>query len=236
MREASPWSPRLAAISGPVSERLIAALAEDIIDGRVPAGARLPAHRALAAALGISIGSVTKAYAALERRGLVRGAQGRGMFAAYRGRDAGGVIDLAANVPPPLLGDDALSDALTAVSRRIDTRGLADYGPPGGHVGHRRSVAAWIALTGLRLEADDLLLCNGAQQAIAAALLAASAARPGPRSSPRSSPSRERSATPSSPATRYRPSPPTGKGCTRHHWTAPWPSGPGPRPSGRSCT
>ncbi len=175
MREASPWSPRLAAISGPVSERLIAALAEDIIDGGVPAGARLPAHRALAAALGISIGSVTKAYAALERRGLARGAQGRGMFAAYRGRDAGGVIDLAANVPPPLLGDDALSDALTAVSRRIDTRGLADYGPPGGHPGHRRSVAAWIALTGLRLEADDLLLCNGAQQAIAAALLAASA-------------------------------------------------------------
>ena len=175
MREASPWSPRLAAISGPVSERLIAALAEDIIDGGVPAGARLPAHRALAAALGISIGSVTKAYAALERRGLVRGSQGRGMFAAYRDRDAGGVIDLATNVPPPLLGDDALSDALTAVSRRIDARGLADYGPPGGHPGHRRSVAAWIALTGLRLEADDLLLCNGAQQAIAAALLAASA-------------------------------------------------------------
>jgi hypothetical protein len=43
---------------------------------------------------------------------------------------------------------------MTAVSRRIDARGLADYGPPGGHPGHRRSVAAWIALTGLRLEAD----------------------------------------------------------------------------------
>lgn len=177
MRETSPWSPRLAAAGASVSERLIAALAGDIIDGAVPAGARLPAHRALAGALGISIGTVTKAYAALERRGLVRGSRGRGMFVAYRGRDIIGVIDLATNMPPPLLGDDALSAAMATVSRRIDARGLADYGPPGGHLDHRRSVAAWIAATGLDLEADGLVLCNGAQQAIAAAMLAASSGR-----------------------------------------------------------
>jgi DNA-binding transcriptional regulator YhcF (GntR family) len=111
VRETSPWPPRLAAAGASVSERLIAALAEDIIDGAMPAGARLPAHRVLAAELGISIGTVTKAYAALERRGLVRGTPGRGMFVAYRGRDITNVIDLATNMPPPLLGDDALSAA-----------------------------------------------------------------------------------------------------------------------------
>src|SRR6185312_15843644 len=88
VREASPWSPRLAdpASGSPASKRLIAALAEDIVDGTVPPSARLPAHRALAAALGVSVGSVTKAYATLERRGLVRGSHGRGMFVAYRAR------------------------------------------------------------------------------------------------------------------------------------------------------
>ena len=170
----SPWQPRLAASGGSPSERLIAALAEDIIDGTVPAGARLPAHRALAASLGISIGTVTKAYAAVERRGLVRGSHGRGMFVAYRARDALGGIDLATNAPPPMLGDDALTAAMIAVARRIDARGLADYGPPGGHLDHCQAVVSWIATTGLSLEPGELVLCNGAQQAIAAAMLAAS--------------------------------------------------------------
>lgn len=177
MREPSPWEPRLATAGASVSERLVTALATDIVDGALPSGARLPAHRALAGTLGISTGTVTKAYAALERRGLVRGAQGRGMFVAYRARDTAGVIDLATNMPPPLLGDDALSAAMAAVSRRIDARGLADYGPPGGHPGHRQAVSAWIAATGFDLEPEDLVLCNGAQQAIAAAMLAASPGR-----------------------------------------------------------
>jgi DNA-binding transcriptional MocR family regulator len=179
LREESPWTPRLAAGSAPASERLVAALASDIIDGRLPAGARLPAHRTLASAVGMSTATVTKAYAALGRRGLVRGSAGRGMFVAYRGRAATGVIDMSANIPPPLLGDEALSAAMTAVGRRIDTKGLPDYGPPGGRLDHRRAVSAWLATTGLDLPPEDLLLCNGAQHAIVASLLAASSGTSG---------------------------------------------------------
>jgi DNA-binding transcriptional MocR family regulator len=174
MREESPWTPRLATGTAPASQRLVTALSSDIVDGRLPAGARLPAHRALASALGISTATVTKAYAALGRRGLVRGSAGRGMFVAYRGRAAADVVDMSANVPPPLLGEDALSAAMTAVGRRVDAKGLPDYGPPGGHMDHRRAVSAWLASSGLHLPPEDLLLCNGAQHAIAASLLAAS--------------------------------------------------------------
>lgn len=178
MREESPWRPRLAEGTTPASERLVAALAEDITDGRLPSGTRLPAHRGLAAALGISTGTVTKAYAILARRGLVKGSPGRGMFAAYHGHDAAGVINLAYNAPPPLLGNAAVSAALAAVARRADAEGLADYGPPGGHLAHRRAVAAWITATGLDLPPEELLLCNGAQHAIAASFLAASGGQP----------------------------------------------------------
>ena len=174
MREESPWTARLAAGTGPTSERLVTALSSDIVDGQLPAGARLPAHRVLASELGISTATVTKAYAALARRGLVRGSAGRGMFVAYRGRAAADVIDMSVNVPPPLLGEDALSAAMTAVGRRVDAKGLPDYGPPGGHIDHRRAVSAWLATAGLPLPPEDLLLCNGAQHAIAASLLAAS--------------------------------------------------------------
>jgi DNA-binding transcriptional MocR family regulator len=174
MREESPWSPHLAPGSRYASERLVTALAADITDGTLPAGTRLPAHRAAAASLGISTGTVTKAYAALERRGLVHGSPGRGMFVAYRAHVPSGLIDLSLNAPPPLLGDDAVSAAMTAVSRRIDARGLADYGPPDGHLEHRRVMSGWIATTGFQVAPEELVLCNGAQQAIAASLLAAS--------------------------------------------------------------
>src|SRR5579875_3580992 len=178
VREESPWQPRLAAGTSPASERLAAALAEDITDERLPSGARLPAHRVLASALGIGTGTVTKAYAILGRRGLVKGSPGRGMFVTYRGHDAAGAIDLAWNAPPPLLGNAAVSAALAAVACRADAEGLADYGPPGGRLLHRRAVAAWITATGLDLPPEDLLLCNGAQHAIAASLLAASGGQP----------------------------------------------------------
>ncbi|WP_163277873.1 GntR family transcriptional regulator, partial [Klebsiella aerogenes] len=70
MRLASPWQPRLGAVKGQPYERLVGALTEDIAAGTVPAGARLPPHRDLAYRLGIGLGTVTKAYATLERRGL----------------------------------------------------------------------------------------------------------------------------------------------------------------------
>ena len=178
MRAASPWTPRLAEGAGSPYERLVAALAEDIIGqggvGGLPAGSRLPAHRALARALGISVGTVTKAYAALERRGLVRGEPGRATFVTYQAQDTAGSIDLAGNAPPRMLGDHALAAALAAVGRRVDASGLAAYGPPGGFLEHRRAVAAWIALGGRQFPPDELILCNGAQQGLAAALLAAS--------------------------------------------------------------
>ena len=175
MREASPWRPRLGAVPGPASERLVSALSEDITSGVVPAGTRLPAHRSLAVALGISVATVTKAYAALERRGLVRGQAGRGTFAAFQERPVGGVIDLAVNTPPQVLGDDAVRAAMTAVASRVSAWSLADYGPSGGHYAHRRAACEWTAAAGLRLDPDEVLLCNGARQAIAAALLTVSA-------------------------------------------------------------
>ncbi len=74
------WTPRLAEIkAGPV-ERLVVALADDILEGRLTGGDRLHAHRDLAWALGIGVGTVTKAYAVLERRGLIRSIKGSGTF------------------------------------------------------------------------------------------------------------------------------------------------------------
>ncbi|MFF2372178.1 PLP-dependent aminotransferase family protein [Agromyces sp. NPDC058110] len=184
MRVSSGWSPRLVAGTATTSERLVTALAEDILDGVVAEGERLPPHRALAEQLDVAVGTVTKAYAELALRGLVRGSHGRGTFVSYRAEQQTGSIDLAMNMPPRMLSDDVIGEALAASAHRVDAEVLSACGPPGGRLEYRRSAAAWIAASGLDLVAEDLVLAHGAQQGIAAVLMALSGGAPGARPVP----------------------------------------------------
>lgn len=76
------WIPDLAAFTGPRYLAIAAALAADVEDGRLAAGTRLPTHRALAYGLGLTVGTVSRAYAEAERRGLIAAHVGRGTFVA----------------------------------------------------------------------------------------------------------------------------------------------------------
>ncbi len=74
------WEPEISARRGPLYKVIADRLARDIEAGQLDPGARLPTHRALADRLGVTVGTVTRAYAEAERRGLVAGQVGRGTF------------------------------------------------------------------------------------------------------------------------------------------------------------
>nr|WP_210246989.1 PLP-dependent aminotransferase family protein [Agrobacterium tumefaciens] len=165
----SPWTPRLANIEANAAERLVLALADDIIEGRLAGGDRLPAHRDLAWKLGVGLGTVTKAYAALERRGLTRSVKGRGTFVALQEAHADRQIDLSSNAPPPTLNPRILAKTLTGIARKIDADHFNLYAPPAGHVEHRRVLARWLETLGLSIDPSHLVLTSGARQALALA-------------------------------------------------------------------
>ncbi|WP_062339503.1 PLP-dependent aminotransferase family protein [Zymomonas mobilis] len=171
MRVKSPWMPRLAEGSAATpSERLVAALAEDILEGEISTGDRLPAHRDLADKLGIGVGTVTKAYGILERRGLVRSVKGSGSFVALTQTRRGPLIDLSRNVPPAVVNERLLAGTFTAIAKRVDVDLFNDYPPLGGHDEHRRLLAHWFARLGMEADPSRLVLTGGAHQAIAIAL------------------------------------------------------------------
>lgn len=165
----SPWVPHLASTGASVAERLSLALAGDIIEGRLAGGDRLPAHRDLAKTLQIGLGTVTKAYAVLERRGLTRSVKGRGTFVAILQAHSSRQIDLSANAPPAVLGARLLARTLTGIARKIDADHFNLYAPPGGHLEHRRVLARWLGTLGLGVEPSQLVLTSGARQALALA-------------------------------------------------------------------
>jgi DNA-binding transcriptional MocR family regulator len=169
MLERSSWHPRLAEGPGLLHERLAGAFADDIIEQIICAGARLPAHRDLAYRLGISVGTVTKAYALLERQGLVRSDRGRAMFAVGVAQGSSEFINLSVNVPPKIMSDRLLSATMREVARQIDVDTFSAYPPPEGQYAHRATIAAWMSEARLKVNPDELILCNGARHALAVA-------------------------------------------------------------------
>lgn len=170
----SPWEPYLIAMDAPPSERLVRALADDILEGRLAVNDRLPPHRDVAYRLGIGVGTATKAYAILERRGLIRSEKGRGTFVAALPGTREAVIDLSVNTPPRIIGQQMLARTLMNISRDIDADLFARYPPDGGYSEHRRQMAQWLSWLGMEVKVGQLLLCNGAQQALSIALAVAS--------------------------------------------------------------
>ncbi|VVP85551.1 HTH-type transcriptional regulator NorG [Pseudomonas fluorescens] len=170
MRLRSPWLPRLAESETSASDRLVTAMAEDILDGRLDSGDRLPAHRELADKLKIGLGTVTKAYGILERRGLIRSVKGAGTFVALVQTRRGPVIDVSRNTPPSVMTERLLARTLTSVAKRVDAGLFNDYPPVGGHAEHRRLLARWFLRLGMDADPERLLLTSGAHHAVSVAM------------------------------------------------------------------
>jgi DNA-binding transcriptional MocR family regulator len=170
------WTPQIAPGNAPLYERLVEALERDVASGALPPGCKLPTHRDLAHHLGISLGTVTRAYAEAERRRLVGGQQGRGTFVAQvnaavlsEGPESA-LVDLSRNVPPPLLSAENVGEALARLQRRPDLLKYLDYVPHAGVEAHRATISQWLARRAVPATTDNLVITSGAQHAVSLVL------------------------------------------------------------------
>src|SRR5687767_10830578 len=74
------WMPNLEGRTGPKYRQIADAIDEDVQNGALQAGARLPPHRDLADRLRVTVTTITRAYTEAARRGLTSGHVGRGTF------------------------------------------------------------------------------------------------------------------------------------------------------------
>jgi DNA-binding transcriptional MocR family regulator len=169
------WAPEISRRPGPRYVAIAEALADDAAAGRLRPGTRLPTHRELADRLGVTVGTVTRAYAEAARRGLVSGEVGRGTFvrgAAEMGAPdpPAGLVDLSVNHPPPLPGEAGipLARTLAEMARRRDLLELLAYPPEGGAAEHREAGARWIRGAGLPAAPEQVLVSSGSQHGMTA--------------------------------------------------------------------
>ncbi len=74
------WLPQIQDGPGPLYMRLADRIADDISTGALAPGAKLPPQRDLAYDLGVTVGTIGRAYSVIRQRGLVSGEVGRGTF------------------------------------------------------------------------------------------------------------------------------------------------------------
>ncbi|MFJ3380115.1 PLP-dependent aminotransferase family protein [Curtobacterium sp. NPDC090217] len=161
----------------PAYEALADAIRVLVIDGRIPLGARMPAERGLAEALGVSRTTVANAYARLRDSGYLVSLRGSGSVVRLP-------RDLAGRPDPERLGGVVSGDVL-------DLRKAALHSAPGvaeaveramrhvpaalagigydtvGDPGLRAAIAARYTARGLPTDPSEIVVTIGAQHAIA---------------------------------------------------------------------
>jgi DNA-binding transcriptional MocR family regulator len=183
VQDLGDWSSR----TGPLYRRLAEALRAAINRGELPAATRLPPERALAQHLGLSRTTVVAAYDVLRADDILESRQGSGTWvrqapepsewvtnsSTLPKRDSvvrgltigrGQVVDFTCGCLPPLAGlvEEAVAQIQADLSEVTSDHG---YGAL-GILPLRRAIARHLERSGLPTHESQLLVTNGAQQAL----------------------------------------------------------------------
>jgi DNA-binding transcriptional MocR family regulator len=159
--------------------------AQLIKDGIYAPEEKLPPHRALSYDLGVTPGTVSKAYAELAELGLVISKVGGGTF-VRSAREAGGapnfsvfaeddkaITDLSRNFAIPTNISDIYRETVEALAHDQETLiELQQYSSELGHPRHREAGAYWMSHGNFQANPMQIVCTNGAQHALLCSLMA----------------------------------------------------------------
>ncbi|UCP10012.1 PLP-dependent aminotransferase family protein [Pseudomonas sp. MM213] len=166
-------------------KRLADAVEKAIVEGVIEPGCKLPPHRLLADSLGVTIGTVSRAYGELERVGRVVARVGDGTYVRQRGmerqRDAGfrnvseepqACFDMSRNQPIPGQETLFLSQSLQALALDPDAlQSIGGYTADAGSLRHRAAGVHWLRHLQFVPDAEQVVCVNGGQHGLLCALM-----------------------------------------------------------------
>ncbi|HWW04646.1 PLP-dependent aminotransferase family protein [Collimonas sp.] len=174
------WLPDLRKSTGPVYLAIAEAIAVAVRSGRLRSGDALPTQRLLADFLGVNLSTVTRAYREAEKRGLIDGNTRRGTVVLARAevvtlfglpyRDDNSLIDLSTNTPAHDPHDRSVQNIVGELQRDGCLDHLMRYQKASDWELLRESAAKWLQISGVPTAPENIVLCAGAQHALAVAL------------------------------------------------------------------
>jgi DNA-binding transcriptional MocR family regulator len=177
------WIPTVLDANKPRYVALSDTIAQAIESGILTAGEKLPTHRWLADRLGVTVGTVSRAYQEAERLGLVQAKVGSGTF-VYQAEDnadgfsmldtselAENLVDMSVNLPVPA-EQHGLQLALRDIADRLPTLNLLGYQPEQGAHHQRMWAQNWLATKQLPVDLPRITITMGGQHCLMLSLMA----------------------------------------------------------------
>ena len=172
------WKPDLSRTSGPKYLALVSLMEEDIKNGTLKAGTKLPPQRELADYLNVNLSTISRAFKLCGQKGLLSASVGNGTYVCADvsaetillcGRENPRMIEMGALVPQ-VSGNRLVKTHTERLLKRPDALNLFSYDDPEGTGRQREAGVAWLQKSGFSTDKDHVLLAAGGQNALTAAL------------------------------------------------------------------
>lgn len=181
------WKPSIDKAEKPIYKALAGQLEQDIINGVLLPGTKLPPQRELADYLDLNVSTISKAFKVCELKGLLSATVGSGTFVSYDALSNSylledtkpkHLIEMGATLPDHASYEPLLHQLKNMVHEE-DYEKWFSYGRAGESLWQKDAAVKLIQRGGFETTVDHILFANGGQNAIAATL--ASLCKPGDR-------------------------------------------------------
>jgi Transcriptional regulators containing a DNA-binding HTH domain and an aminotransferase domain (MocR family) and their eukaryotic orthologs len=172
------WKPDLTKSNGPLYKTLAMMLQEDIMNGKLPPGTKLPPQRELADYLDINLSTVSRAFKLCEQSGFICASVGNGTFVAsdagtnnilHTNPESSQIIEMG-SILPNAQPNKIITEYMQKLLTEPDVEKLLQYGTPESTFSQKDAAVKWIAKTNYSVNPEQILFSGGGQNAIAAVL------------------------------------------------------------------
>ena len=170
------WKPHIDKKEHVLYRALAHQLEEDIVNGTLLPGTKLPPQRELADYLDINVSTVSKAFKLCELKGLLSATVGSGTYVSFDALSntrllaeniAAHVIPMGTTVPDAEANKLVLQE-LKRLVRESEAEKLFQYANPDDNLWQKDAAVLWMSKCGFNPKKDNILFANGGQNAITA--------------------------------------------------------------------
>jgi DNA-binding transcriptional MocR family regulator len=172
------WKPSITNRKGPLYKVLSDLLEEDIKNGVLKPGDKLPPQRELADFLDVNLSTISRTFKFCEQKGLISGEIGRGTYISsdvnvnstlLNPSNINNLIEMGATYPPYEQNKDIIKFIENMLGQPNSDKFL-EYSSPCGTFAQRSSGVKWLKKLSLDVTEENILLASGGQNALCAVL------------------------------------------------------------------
>lgn len=173
------WKPDLSDVSVPLYIAIANQLQQDIVEGRLAPGTKLPPQRELADFLDVNLSTISRAFKLCGQKGLIYASIGSGTFVSsdaatnkmlLPANGSSHVIEMG-SVLPANHGNEEITQYMKKMLSNPNFSKLFQYGRPEGNVWQTEAAKSLFDKVGYQTD-QPIILAAGGQNAIVGALLA----------------------------------------------------------------